>query len=69
MSQLKIINTSQGYIHKYGNLKRKQCNYNSNSYFNQTCLKEHLIEKIVNLYDNFLKTQAEDGSRETSLNM
>jgi len=34
MSQLKIINTSQGYIHKYENLERKLYSYNANIYFN-----------------------------------
>jgi len=32
---LKIINASQGYIHKYENLKRKLFNCNANIYFNQ----------------------------------
>jgi len=39
-SQLKIINASQGYIHKYENLKTKLYNCNANIYFNQTCLKK-----------------------------
>ena len=36
---LKIINTSQGYIHKYENLKRKLYSCNVNIYFNQQMLK------------------------------
>jgi len=34
MSYLKIINTSQGYILTYENLKRKLYNCNTNIYFN-----------------------------------
>jgi len=37
MSQLKIMNTSEGYIHKYENLKRQLYNCNANIYFNQSC--------------------------------
>ena len=43
MSHLKIMNTSQGYIHKYENLKRKLYNCNANIYFNQKILKKHFI--------------------------
>jgi hypothetical protein len=38
----KIVNTSQGYTHKYENLKRKLYNCNPNIYFNRTCLKKQL---------------------------
>ena len=38
MFHLKIINTIQGYIHKYENLKRKLYNCNSEIYFNKKCL-------------------------------
>ena len=35
MSHLKVIDTSQGPIHKFTNLKRKLYNCNANIYFNQ----------------------------------
>jgi hypothetical protein len=35
MPHMKIIYTSQGYIHKYEDLKRKIYNCNANIYFNQ----------------------------------
>jgi len=40
MSHLQIKNPSQGYIHKYENLKRKLYNRDANIYFNQTCVKK-----------------------------
>jgi len=40
MSQPKVINASQGCIHKYENLKRKLYNCNANIYFNQQCLQK-----------------------------
>jgi hypothetical protein len=42
MSHLTVINTSQVYIHKYENLKRKLYNFNANIYFNQKFLKKYL---------------------------
>jgi len=42
MTHLKITNTSQGYIHKYEQLKRKICNCNANIYFYQNIL-QHFI--------------------------
>jgi len=35
---MKIINTSQSFIHKYEKLKGKLYNCNANIYFNRTCL-------------------------------
>jgi hypothetical protein len=37
------LSTSQGYIPKYENLKRKLYNHNANIYFNQKYLRKHLI--------------------------
>jgi hypothetical protein len=39
MPRLKTISTSQGYIHKYEDLKRKMYNCNANIHFNQKCLR------------------------------
>ena len=43
MSHLKIVNASQGNIHKLENLKRKLYNFNASIYFNQQCLRRKLI--------------------------
>jgi hypothetical protein len=40
---LKIVSTSQGYIHKYEYLKRENMNCNDNIYFKQKCLRKNLI--------------------------
>jgi len=49
MYHLKIVNTSQVYIHKYGNLQRKIDNCNTNIHFNQKCLTKHLIENYATI--------------------
>jgi hypothetical protein len=42
MSQLKIVNASQGQIHDYENLKRKLYSCNASIYFNKQCLQKRL---------------------------
>jgi len=71
MSHLKIINTGQGYIHKYENLKRKLYNCNVNIYFNQKCLltRDLLINIALSIVHSiFLKKfsmkMAPDGRAE-----
>jgi len=63
MSHLKSINPSQGYIHKYENLKRKLYNCNANINFNQHVLARNSTS-IVNSTHQFKKKkdQPEDGS-------
>jgi len=43
MSQLKIVNASQGHIHEYENTKRKLYRCNTSIYFNKQCLQKKLI--------------------------
>ena len=59
---MEITSTSQGYIHKYENLKRKTYNCNANIYFNQKYLRKNLILnyetiKILNISPAFKFTQ------------
>ena len=56
MSHLKIIKTSQGYIHKYENLKRKLCNCNANISTKNVLL---VINKYYQFYiSHFLKKRS-----------
>jgi hypothetical protein len=50
MSHLQIKNASQGYIHKYKNLKRKLYNCSANIYFNQTCVQKKKEKKLTPKY-------------------
>jgi hypothetical protein len=49
MPNFKIINASQGSIHKYENIKRKLHNCNANLYFNKQCLKRNLVPSYANI--------------------
>ena len=51
MSQPKVINASQGCIHKYENLKRKLYNCNANIYFNQQCLQKQWNPNYARIKD------------------
>jgi len=46
---IKIINTSQGYIYKYEDLKWKICNCNANTYFNQKYLRKNIIPNFAKI--------------------
>lgn len=47
MSDLKIINTGQGYVHKYVNLKRKLYNSDAYVYFNKKFLKKIAVLNCI----------------------
>ena len=47
MSQLKIINTGQDYIHKYEIQKMKLYNCNANVYLNESCVRLYLLYYIT----------------------
>jgi len=49
MTHLKIINASQGPIHKYKDLKSKLYKYNTNIYFNKQCLRKQLTPSYANI--------------------
>jgi len=51
MSQLKVINASQGCIHKHENLKRKLYNCNANIYCKRQCLQKQLVPKYARIKD------------------
>ena len=51
MYQLKVINASQGCIHKYENLKRKLYNCNANIYFNQQRIQKQWNPNYVTIKD------------------
>jgi hypothetical protein len=49
MTHLKIINASQGSIHKYEELRRRLNNCNASIYFNKQCIKRQLTPNYANI--------------------
>jgi len=49
ISQLTIVNASQGHIHEYENTKRKLYSCNSSINFNRQCLHKKLVPTYVKL--------------------
>jgi hypothetical protein len=49
MSQLKIVNASQGCIHEYENTKRKLYRCNTSIYFNKQCLRKKVISSYAKM--------------------
>jgi hypothetical protein len=49
MTHLKIDSTSQGFIRKYKDLKRRLYNCNATIYFNKQCLKRQVTPKYANI--------------------
>jgi hypothetical protein len=62
MTYLRIVNASQGPIHRFESLKRKLYNCNASIYFNRQCLKRKLTQtyakiKVPNTFPAYKHTQ------------